>query len=547
MRHAPPKRPFLRPLQRLQQRLHRGLRRLLRALPARRMQGLSVALVLGWAGFVSFGPLHWQGVAPATLDWLQRHRLWASAPDPRLLLVDIDERSLAELAPEFGRWPWPRDTLASVLSHAQDQGALAVVFDVLFSDPDRLRPGGDQALAAAVAQSPRGYYPVLRLPAANDGASALRLDQLPGLALPGPLAQQPAPTAALVLPFMASMLDSRRLGHHTATLDADGMLRRHALAEDLRGWALLSMPWVVAQAVRQRDAGTPPDDWARWTQARPIVWRARADLYPRVPFAQIWACAEGARTRGCPSLAGKIVLIGATAPSLHDLRNTPLAANHAGLDILATLIDNALHDRQFHELSGPQRFALTLAGLALALWAARRAGVDGTARVLVQLPLAMLLLVWLSLHTERWLLDLMLPAASVLLYLSLLRSYDGLRRRTLGLHEQAPPPGSWAVWLRARRDRDEQIERAVLDIAASAGLEASACADACGLVDDRGGLPSLWVLWRLPDRATGAALCQRLQSDWPMLASGLFSVQPGADHGLYAALAQSLPAPAASG
>ena len=100
--------------------------------------------------FQRFGPVRSQGIAATTFDLMQRHRLWASAPDPRLLIVDVDERSLADLSAEFGRWPWSRDTLATVLQHAQAEGAAAVVFDILFSDPDRLRPGGDRALDAAV-------------------------------------------------------------------------------------------------------------------------------------------------------------------------------------------------------------------------------------------------------------------------------------------------------------------------------------------------------------------------------------------------------------
>ena len=51
-------------------------------------------------------------------------------------IVDVDEASLREL----GQWPWPRDRLAELLARLGELGAAVVVFDILFSEPDRLSP-----------------------------------------------------------------------------------------------------------------------------------------------------------------------------------------------------------------------------------------------------------------------------------------------------------------------------------------------------------------------------------------------------------------------
>ena len=67
-------------------------------------------------------------------DW--RMRLQAqSQQDPRIVIVDIDEASLNAL----GRWPWPRETIASLVDQLFDQyhvGLLA--FDVVFAESDQL-------------------------------------------------------------------------------------------------------------------------------------------------------------------------------------------------------------------------------------------------------------------------------------------------------------------------------------------------------------------------------------------------------------------------
>ena len=51
-------------------------------------------------------------------------------------VVDIDEESLAQL----GQWPWPRHHLAELIDKLAESGAVAIVIDVLLSEPDRLSP-----------------------------------------------------------------------------------------------------------------------------------------------------------------------------------------------------------------------------------------------------------------------------------------------------------------------------------------------------------------------------------------------------------------------
>jgi adenylate cyclase len=51
-------------------------------------------------------------------------------------IVDIDDDSLER----FGQWPWPRTLLAKLVTRLDDLGAAAIVFDILFLDPDRTTP-----------------------------------------------------------------------------------------------------------------------------------------------------------------------------------------------------------------------------------------------------------------------------------------------------------------------------------------------------------------------------------------------------------------------
>ena len=88
-----------------------------------------------------FALLHATGALP--VGFLQRldaiiydARLRATmpgTPDPRVVIVDVDEKSLAEV----GRWPWGRNKLAAMVDELFDrQKAAVLAFDVVFAEPD---------------------------------------------------------------------------------------------------------------------------------------------------------------------------------------------------------------------------------------------------------------------------------------------------------------------------------------------------------------------------------------------------------------------------
>ncbi len=55
-------------------------------------------------------------------------------PDPRIVIVDIDQRSQEVL----GRWPFPRSNFAKMLDALREDGARVVGFDITFSKPDEV-------------------------------------------------------------------------------------------------------------------------------------------------------------------------------------------------------------------------------------------------------------------------------------------------------------------------------------------------------------------------------------------------------------------------
>jgi adenylate cyclase len=398
------------------------------ALPARRV---TWALVLVFSVWVILDVLVFHftsGMARSSFDAMVRARVVAAAADPRMVIIDIDEATLARMAPEFGRWPWPRDTLATVLDYIEKQQPAAIAWDIIFSDADRLSPGGDAAFNAAVARSQHSHFAVTRLPQANDTTSALTRAQLPGLWATPATSSQRTSTVALIAPVLPAVA-AARMGFNNGYPDADGVLRRYRYRETLPdGSQIQSLAAAIASSLIPPGKNQARD--ARFDKDELIAWRKAPEAYPRINFADVFAQADGSKPLApVPSFEGKVVLIGATAASLHDIHPTPLSPLQAGVESLATAIDNAINQRVLHELPRWLQAALAIAlCIGIALWVQFKS-IDSLAPALVALPLALLGLGYLSLNGAPFFLDLHLAAALALLFLAVLRYWNGLRQQ----------------------------------------------------------------------------------------------------------------------
>ena len=101
----------------------------------------------------------------ADLAW----RLGADRRDERrLIVVDIDERSLRDVGP----WPWPRATQARLVAQLAGAGASLQILDVVFTDP---RPDDDTMRLAV-----QDHHPVLAQVFALEQGSPVTAGKLAG-------------------------------------------------------------------------------------------------------------------------------------------------------------------------------------------------------------------------------------------------------------------------------------------------------------------------------------------------------------------------------
>jgi adenylate cyclase len=321
---------------------------------------------------------------------------------PAIALARIDEHSLDTL----GKWPWPRTRFAELIDALSRGGALAIGFDAGFWEPDenselrfveRMRASldglgiRDPRLDALLAQARAGADHDQAL------ADAMRRSSAPVVLgyffhMPGedPRAAEGAP-GGIDPEEAARRIDALRAAQYPLVLEQDPD-RRPALTTAVAPEVNLPVLLEAAASSGYFDVQQDPDGVVRWM---PMVIQAGDALFPPLSVATVWQAlgrprlqvdiaSEGVKgirigPRFVPTdeqgrllidyagprftfpswsiadiVAGavpedafrdRIVLVGATATALYDMRSTPFGHVFPGVEIHANVIDDILTGR----------------------------------------------------------------------------------------------------------------------------------------------------------------------------------------------------------
>ena len=346
----------------------------------------------------------------------QRLRLTTvSTVDDRIVIVDIDERSLAT----EGRWPWGRDKLAVLIDQLFDEYGVAMVgFDVFF--PERDESSGLKILEALAdtefQNDARFKSKVAEL------EPSLNYDRIFSSSLTGrpvvlgyffnSVAEDETHREAGVIPdalFQAGSFAGRNIpfsvangfggnlpelqaaaigaGHVNPTIDSDGKVRGIPMLYEYEDAYYESLSLAMARqflGVEQVEPGFAEGSSARsgysgleWLQVgnrrvpvdnyvRSLVpYRGKKGSYPYVSATDVLHGTADAK-----SLEGRIILVGTSAPGLLDLRSTPIQKIFPGVEIhanmIAGILDNKIKDNPAYTL-GAEFLLVALSGLFMAL------------------------------------------------------------------------------------------------------------------------------------------------------------------------------------
>ena len=350
-------------------------------------------------------------------DMMVRYRIAVPKPDPEIVIVDINEASLAALSQEYGRWPWPRQVMGEFVEQLEKQQPKAVVFDILFSDADIYNPDSDTYFNDAIAATKNTFFPMLRLDPSSDNLSRVKPSMIPGVKTFPDGEPQPDATIAVVLPHFQSIIESGRIGLHNIYPDSDGIARRYSVYRDDYGWLLPSLPARIARELGWRE----PD-----AQQVLLNWRGQPFSYRYVSFSDVFAD-MGSKNKKRPQdeFANKIVIIGSTAPSLFDIKATPMNRMHPGVEILATAIDNFKHGDALRFPEGRLLYLLiTLVIVWLTAWGFYRdAGRDKIDKLFGLSQFILIAITYASINLTNTYINLTGPVTIGLAFFTLARLY----------------------------------------------------------------------------------------------------------------------------
>jgi len=386
-------------------------------------------------------------------------------PGGEVVIATIDEKSLSEL----GRWPWPRTQLARLVDKLKQYKAKAVGFDIVFAEPDEnssmktitelakeLRISGvqdkqiqnvlsqkkmaadtDAILAKSIARAKNitlGYFFHLtgkevahvskrEINIAEKNIANSRYQMIRQSAKPEDFTLILAHSAASNLGPISEAAENA--GYFNAFPDSDGTLRWSPMVIKFRDnyytplslslllqyleWPMLTLSLTDfgVEGIRIGDIDIPTDEAGRLL----INYLGPAKTFPHYSISDIL------KGRLAPeTFKDKIVVVGATATGIYDLRVTPFSTVYPGVEIHATIIDNILH-RNFLERSSWTSFidicALIFFGLLMGVVIPRVKAVHGILWCFIIVVFFVVANTFIFTHFNIWL-NLIYPVLTML-------------------------------------------------------------------------------------------------------------------------------------
>jgi CHASE2 domain-containing sensor protein len=308
-------------------------------------------------------------------------------PDGRIVIVDVDERSLSAV----GQWPWRRDIVGDLVDRLRELGARIVALDIIFAESDRYETTGmssDASLATTLQAGGVVVGYALTFDVAGKGSNACVQHPL-GLAIvrrgdeeaEGPFFR--ATGAICSLPILTKA--AGKSGFLNAAPDPDGILRRVPLLLEFDGGVYPSL--AVATVTAVTGLHTPllsvlnvnASSLAMGSEGPAVPLDGKSNLLlryrgPKRTFPYVSASDVLSGVAGGDTFKDKLVFVGTTALGTREVVSTPLDTQFAGVEVQATVADNLLQ-RDFirrPELGVTLESQIVLAiGLALALLVGR--------------------------------------------------------------------------------------------------------------------------------------------------------------------------------
>jgi adenylate cyclase len=271
-------------------------------------------------------------------DQLMSQKL-SDQPEKRIVLVDIDEASLAQ----YGRWPWSRTRLAQLLQQLDAHYQVAHIgLDMIFPEAGDVL--GDQKIAAMAASRRLSLAQTFGF----DRSQSIRVGELSAAI---PIGNIPSTIAFGYLGNHAMLAQNAPcVGHIAITADPDGVVRHQSMLVQYQGKLypafapVLLRCWLGQQAQLQSHSGK-----IAWLQGLSAQQNIAEDGMAAIPFLRKAEAYTAISARDILSgeapaalLKNRLVIVGSSALGLGDYVATILGGRTPGMLLHAEWLSKAL-------------------------------------------------------------------------------------------------------------------------------------------------------------------------------------------------------------
>lgn len=302
-----------------------------------------ITLAVGFLGVIGFTlllSLAKIDVKTTSYDLAIQKRLNSPSASSEIIIIDIDEKSIAELSPKFGRWPWSRDLMAEVIAGLGEHNPSVIFMNMLISEPDVQNKQSDATLNEVLKMQENVVIPWVRLNSKNDSQSQFKVLDVPGYT---PLSNQTTEESennVETIAIIPSLFSDTKNHHGFSNLseDQDGLIRKFKVRHSVYGGFVPSAALVAAQLHTRETMENVPDSIY-------INWRNKRNVYKRVSFSDLYKQLQGGEVViSDAQIKGKIFLIGVSAPGLANLKPTSSSSLMDDNELMATVIDDLVND-----------------------------------------------------------------------------------------------------------------------------------------------------------------------------------------------------------
>ena len=345
-----------------------------------------IPLIIGGICFLLDNRGAFHALEAKSLDARFKYSTHHTKANKDVIVLLIDDASLQAMEPLVGRWPWPRSIYGEILDFLSSAGARAVLFDILFTEPQEPRNQAgelgesDNALVMTSASSGFSHHAFQLVNDIEDEVNKTLLNRPLPEDFISPFALKnvqlktslPQPNN-FYLPIKELYQNGHSMGVVEFAPDSDGVYRSTHLIRPYQGsyFPVLSMSQILRE-LNPKSIVISENEFKMDRMNVPLIWEEKYLINMKKEITNysmggVLATIQKINNGESDGLfvrpedfKDKIVLLGSSAVGVDDLKMTSTGLNVPGVYLHASIVSNFLDKDFIRQFSLPLTYFIFL-------------------------------------------------------------------------------------------------------------------------------------------------------------------------------------------